>query len=429
MRPFFSDVSYSAISQIFSALTILSIQIFTALCVSIEEYGKYAAVQAMVTIVEALFIARGGEIALQYIGKYWNRHPEMANHYKIRLNLLETRLNLSIYILFLVLGYLFSSLLIFPLEWLMILALTIPLQITYGVSKSVFIADHQLRLLAYVEISYSILLLLLALPLTRSFGIPGLLYSFVLVTGFKTILSHLVAKTFWSTQVCAPGEQKAEEGPFLSFLGSNSHSIIRNALINGATQGDLLIISMLQGSHAAGIYKVAKTIASIPAKGVAPAWAALRPRILRGFRERDFSRIRNYLVIPAGGMALFGILAFIPVSFYGVELIELSFGASYKDAAVPALYLLLGTYILGALTGWLRFTCVIVPRKLPGTLVYFLWFAGVIFGGWFYGKESALAMAMVSAASMAMASLVAWACYLRRGFWFEANLQNKASTE
>lgn len=419
MRRFLSDAAFTVTSQLVSAMGALVIQIYVARTVSLGDYGRYAVIQSFVLVVEAIFVARGGEVALQYIGQYWKVDMPRALWYRVRLGRLDARMNVFIYLLVVFVGYLLSARLNFRWDWLALLALSIPAQIGYGVWKSIFIVDGRLKNLAYLEIICSVLLVILTISFTTWLGIRGLLIAFVLGGAVKTLLTRSISQGYWPSGLVAVPPGEYDEMAMSRFRSANIHSIVRNAFTTGASQGDLLLVNALRGPEAAGLYKAAKTIAAIPIRAVTPAWVALRPRIMASMRNHDVGRVRRLLILPGALLAGLGVIGALPLARYGEALVTFAFGDTYCAATSVALWLLLGTWVFGAVSGWLNFACVITSRKIAGSMIYFIWLAGIIVGGVLWGKESATAMGMVAAASMALAALAGWVYFMRADAWVD----------
>lgn len=426
MKRFFSDAAFTASSQLISALCAIAIQAYVARRVPLGDYGQYAAIQAYVLLIESIFVARGGEVALQYIGRFWCVDMPRAFWYRNHLVRLDWRMNIVIYAITIFFGFLFGSVFNFKWEWLILLALTIPAQIGYGVWKSIFIVDGKLKQQACFEISYAFILVTLALELTRWFGIKGLILATVFAAFLKTILAWQITRHYWPVDIIA-APPVGDPGVSLShFRNANVHSIIRNAFMNGASQGDLLLVNALRGPEAAALYKVAKSIASIPIRAVTPAWVALRPRIMSSMRSQNIDHLHRLLILPAAFLAVIGIILAWPLVSYGEALIIFVFGTSYSSATLAALWLLLGTWIFGAISGWLSFACVISSRKLAGSLIYFIWLVGVVLGGLLWGKESPTSMPMVVASSMTMAALAGWLFFMQPRAWLNESWERTA---
>lgn len=419
MRRFFTDAAFTATSQLVSALAAFAIQIYVARTVSLVDYGQYASIQAFVLLVEAIFIARGGEVALQYIGQNWKLNMPRALWFRNRLCKMDAKFNVLIYFAVIAVGFGISSILNFNWSWLALLALTIPAQVGYGVFKSTFIVAGRFQQLAYLEIVYSILLVVLTWVLVTWKGVLGFIFAMVFGAMIKTLLARAYSQTFWPVGLKAvpPDNAMGHGGEF--FLNANIHSIVRNSLMNGASQGDLLILNAMQGPEAAALYKVAKTTAAIPVRVVTPVWVVLRARIMSAMRGQDFSRIQYMLILAGVILVVIGAVGAVPLSLYAQPLITLAFGDAYGAASSAAIWLLLGTWIFGAVSGWLNFACVITSKKYFGSLIYSVWAAVVLLGGIYWGGEAATNMAIVAAVGMGLASLIGWVYFMRKDAWID----------
>lgn len=417
MRRFFSDAAFTSLSQFFSAIAALVMQVYVARTVPLEDYGKFAAIQAFVLLIEAVFVARGGEVAMQFVGHNWKTDMPRALWFSKYLCALDAKYNSIIYLLVVVSGFLLASLLNFHWEWLAVLALTIPAQIGYGVYKSVFVADGRFRELALLEIVCSLMLISLTLVFVSLLGIVGFIAALVASAVVKTLLTRLCSLGFWPK-----GLQVSKSFHFVDrsdpmFRAANVHSIVRNGLMSGASQGDILLLNALQGPEVAALYKVAKTVAAVPVRVVAPVWVVMRSRILSAMRLQNTHRIRQILFAAGIFLVFVGIVCAVPLLLYADKLMVLVFGDAYLPASHAALLLLLGTWMFGAVSGWLNFACVITSHKMAGTLIYFVWAFVVLAGGLMWGGESASNMATVAALGMGLASISGWFYFMRDKAW------------
>ena len=419
MKTFLSDISVIALSQVISAVSILLIQIYVARTVPVAEYGMYASIQATVTLIEAVFVARGGEVALRYIGRHWSINMPLALWYRRKLIQLDVKANLLIYAAIVGSGYLLSFTLNFDPFFLAVLALTIPAQIGYGVWRATFIAAHRLKELAYIEIFYSVLVFLLATGLTSLFAIKGLICGLVIGALTKTLLTRNIAIRFWPKGLMLKEIDYGDSISSASFRQANGHSVFRNALMNGAAQGDIIILNALGGPQSAALYKVAKTIAAIPVRVTAPVWAAIRPRIMAAHRHGEFDLIRKLLVLPALILSFIGITAITFLENHLTLIIVAMYGEPYQAAGPVVFWLLIGTWIFGAVTGWLNFVCVISNRKSAGSSIYMIWLLAILIGGLLWGDKSEINMAMVAAAGMTLSAIAGWLYFTRRSAWTE----------
>ena len=250
------------------------------------------------------------------------------------------------------------------------------------------------------------------------YGISGLVVTFAVNALIKTQLAAYLTKRYWPEGLQAiepPDVQTAKS--LSSFYKSGVHSILRNFFMSGTAQVDLLILNMARGPEVTAIYKAARTMAAVPIRGAAPAWVALRPRILKCLREGDIRRLRQLLLLPAGLLLLAGLLFAMIIAAWGGDLMAVTYGSHYV-AATPALFwLLVGTWVFGGASGWLNFACIISKRKNIGTGIYMVAMCGVVLGGLWYGVNGPTQMAQVVAVSSIIAAILGWTFFMRKSAW------------
>ena len=417
MWRFLSDAGVTLASHAVSAIGNLAVQVFVARNLSLDDYGKYSILQAVVSLVEAIFVARSGEVALYTLGRVWANDGEDFVWWRKLLAKNDFRLNILIYLLTILLSWSASLLIKFDWKAMVLMALTIPLQIGYGVSKSVFVLAGHLKEQARLEM-YMLFFFCIAAPvLTSIFGLIGLMFAIVAERAAKTILARRMSESLWPKlgQIRPYGLDRPP--PSISLGAGNIHSVVRNTFLNAAQQGDIILVSIFRGEEAAGIYKVAKSIANLPIRAVNPLWYALRPKIVLCIKQRKFRRLKSMLNISSLIVFLFGCFMGWPVYLLIQRLILIMYGQKYEAAGGIALVLLVGTWVSGATFGWLSFACVMSSRKALGAIVYFLWCSGILIGGVFIGKNSGIEMALVVAVSMIVSSVFGWWCFAFRDVW------------
>ena len=418
MKKLFTDISYTATSHASSAILALVLQIFVARTVTLREYGAYSAALSLVILVEAVFIARGGEVALQYLGRHWDIEMAYARWYEDRLLHLDRRLNWLVFLGLAAIGAILAPVMNLEYGYLLALGLTIPAQIGYGVYKSIFIIHGRLREQATFEIAYSILSTALMMGAVAFYGIAGLVMTAAVNALIKTQLAAHLTSRYWpeGLQAIEPPDAQTKESVSL-FRKAGVHSILRNACMNGAAQADVLILNMARGPEVVALYKAAKTMAAVPVRGAAPAWVALRPRIMKCLREKDIGRLRQLLLLPAGLLLLVGLLFATIIAAWGGNLMVVTYGVGYISAAPALLWLLVGTWVFGAASGWLNFACVISSKKIFGTGIYMVSMCGIVLGGLWYGVNGPTQMAQIVAGSLIVASVLGWAFFMRQSAW------------
>jgi len=401
LKHLLKDGAIVGVSHVVSAATLIGVQVLLARNLSAAEFGGFLLVQACVNLVEAVFIARSGEVALHWIGRTWGLDFGLARGYAKFLEHRELIWNLGVYALLLLAAWPLHLVLDIDPVALAILGLSIPVQSGYGVAKSVFVSAGRLRLQSYFEIAYCHLYLLASIPLTLLFGLNGFIWVTVAAAAVKMVASRWVTHRFWPETVVGA---QAVMPPSESL---SQHSILRNLCNNFAAQGDVLILGALASKEAVAIYKVARTLANLPIRVAGPVWSVLRPKLLAAMREKDYRRFRRMLVLPGIVIAAIG-LGFVPVLWFMAEPILVGlYGETYRGAAIPLSVLFVGTWMFGAVTGWIGFVCVISEHKKVGSMLYMI-LALFVAAGVFLAGGSVIATAIGVTVAMGLTSIVAW---------------------
>jgi O-antigen/teichoic acid export membrane protein len=417
MWRYISDAGIILISHFISAIGTFGIQIFLTQTLTLNEYGQYSILQATVSLIEGIFLARSGEVAMFVLGRAWA--TESGDFSILRRSLVgnDLRINLFIYLMVVIIGWLFGSVINLRFDLLVVLALTVPAQVGYGVSKSVFVLGGHLKKQAQFEVAMLLFYSLLAVMLSVYFGINGLIVAIVIERITKTVVARKMTDGLWPELKKVKIKSNYDSELLTQVRSGNVHAVIRNALMNAASQGDILLISILRGQEAAGLYKVGKSIAAIPIKAINPLWYALRPRIVSFIRAKMFRELRSTLNRASLAVFLLGILIAWPIFYRGEWLVGYLFGMRYVSAFEISLWLMIGTWVSGASLGWLSFACVMSRQKVLGSVINLIWFLGTLIGGFMFGSQSNVHMAIVTSASMVLSSLVGWWVFMRDSVW------------
>src|SRR5688572_13104550 len=100
MKRYLSDAALAASSQALGAFVTLGVQVASVRLLSPAEYGAYATAAAIVALVEGVFIARGGEVALASLGRHWSKDTTRARWYWRHLIRNDWKLNWIIFAMF-----------------------------------------------------------------------------------------------------------------------------------------------------------------------------------------------------------------------------------------------------------------------------------------------------------------------------------------
>lgn len=416
MRRLLSDTAFTGGSHFLISTLQVCLQIFVVRTTVPASFGEYTAALAIETIIESLFIARSGELALQCVGKHWvNGNFPLAHANAVRMIRIDWILNWSFYAIFSVLIYILSNILHVNPYYLVGLALMIPAQIGYGTYKSIFISAHKLKEQAIFESLFMISQLLLGVLGVYFYAIPGLIGALVLSASAKTIVAREITKRWWPKDVSDNLAFSEIQNTIRleSWWSFGFHSVVRNAFASGASQVDILILNAVQGAESVAIYKVAKTLSSLPVKAAGPLWSALRPRIMRAWHYGDRVQMKRLVVLPSTLMFSVLLLSSPFVWFFADDLIILLYGKHYVQATIPFIILLTGSWIFSAMTAWFVFWVIIGEARMSGTIVYGILFAMILCTGIMWGGRSAQDMSLVVAASMLAASMICWLIFFR----------------
>ena len=410
MRRFARDASWTGFSQLAVALALVLVQVVTTRRTTLAAYGAYATAAAAAAVLEALLVPRSGDMALQFVGRFLASgqvaYARAAAHRIIRRDMLLFGA-----------AFLMVGVLAWPVArflhteaWLIAAcALTIPAQIGYGPSKAVLLSRSRLRDLAFLDLAYAVEYALLGTAGVVLAGLAGLVAAMALCSASKTLIAKWLAGRQWPTGAEASEMQESMDAVDAEpWLASEQHAIMRNGLLYGAAQADLLILSAFGSREGVAVYRVAKTLAGLPARVAGPIWAALRPRLLHAWHAGDAAAVRRVVIIPAALFLGLGAAA-LPVAWLAAPwLVQRLYGAAYFAAAVPFLVLLVGTWLQGAVTAWFGFWVVLAERRRTGTAVAGLILAATLVASLLAGRGSALSMATAISAVLVMTSIVCW---------------------
>lgn len=415
MKRIFSDTIYTSTSYLTYAVSQIVIQILVVKFVSLEEFGEFTTASAIENLVETIFITRSSELSLQFVGKHW-----IAGNYfsaKIcvnRIKNLDWIINLVVYALIVLISISVSHIFNFNINYLLILGLQIPAQIGYGIYKSIFISASKIREQAIFEISFSVFLFLSCLLGVSYYGIYGFMVAWVVSAFAKTLAADWITRQWWPKNLAENTDPKKGEGDVIdpkAWMSFSTHSILRNIFSSGASQIDILLLSV-RGPEVVAIYKIAKSLASLPARVVGPIWSSLRPRIMYLYNNNKYKELRKLVILPSLFMLCFLTIFAFPASLISTPLIARVYGESYTASALPFLVLFVGNCCMSILAGWFGFWIVISSSSYLGGYVYgFLAFFILIFG-FLLGNKSANSMALVVSSAMIFTSLLCWVFFL-----------------
>lgn len=407
MKRLASDVGFTAVSHIVGMLAIIGVQIVLARNTTPTVFGQVALAQAMVTLVEATIVARGHEVALQVLGQNWSKDHSQLRAISRILMRYDFLISITAYVVFAAAAFAIAPFIGADGLFVATLGLAVILQIGYGMHRSLFLLNNQVRKQAILETVQWIVTVGLCVPLILLIGKWGLVAGLLGAAAFKNWSVYAEGAAFWRDLKRAPvidiGGQTRQ-----MVRNSSLHSVLRSLLTNGAANADMLILGMLGRPEIVAAYRVAKTLSSMPVRIAGPLWVVLRPRLLNALIVDDHRRYCLIVFRAAALFALASLLALLVAWVAGGPVLRHFYGPAYVAALHPMLVLMVGSAVFGAVTGWLPFTLVITSRKSLGTAIFAaqLVLVGII--GLLVGGTSALLMAGVVAGCNIVIAAVAW---------------------
>ena len=381
------------------------LQVAIARLLGAEQFGIYSVTLAMVALIEVPLVVRGSELAMRSLGEALRRNALYEMKVLARsMFFYDLRLFISTSILLSVFAWaLYPKLKIDP--WLfMILTLMIPAQTGLGVFKSYFTIFDKVADMIRYELIYVVALAGLNLIGLVIWGLYGLGISMVLAMVVKTYLAYYFTQKYLpniegtnSSNVHCPSLTK--EGMF---------SIIRNLFSNGFNQIDIILLGLFQKPEATALYKIGKSLASLPIKIAFPVWRYLQPKLMKAIQSGDKHEERR--VILAGSLVLlFVMLCLIPpVLYFGEEAIVFLYGEEYLGAFNYFLILVIGVWAFHGITGWFKLWVVVTNSRLFGIGVYAVAFLTTIALGVSFGALSSDTMSYVVTFVLLVMSVVAY---------------------
>lgn len=415
MKKLFSEVLLTALSQAISLVALIGMQVLLARSVTVAEFGLVAASQALVLLVEGALVSRGAETTIQLIGHHWNDGPGVLRAISLRLMRHEIVVSGLGYLAFAA-----AAIIIGPMVsangWLAAaMALTILMQFNYGLRRSLFLLHHKVRTQATFEICSAAIQIALAFALIPSFGGPGFAATLVGSALAKNLLAHVWTQPLWR-EVRASPPAETPEGVEQALRISSLHSVLRNMLSNGATNADVLILGLLGRPETVAVYRVARTLANIPARLTAPAWVVLRPRLLQAYQVDDHGRFCWLVTRAAVLFALAAVILLVGTWWLGAPVLSRLYGPAYTASLSTLLVLMIGAIVFGSVTGWLSFTMIVSSRKSLGTALFAGQLGLIVAGGFLFSQGDPMGMAWVIACCNIATSAIAWAALLAGRF-------------
>lgn len=397
------DIAITSVSHTISTITVLLVQILLVRTVAIDAYGQYAFLQGMIALIESIVITRAGEVAIYSLGKDWGVNFAKAKITSFFLFRQEFLWNFIAYFFVVLIAFVIPKSTNINSLMLLLIGLSIPLQSGYGVTKSIFIVSGKIREQAKFEIASSITYLIVSTIAIIQYGLYGFIVGALAAAAVKSQVSLLISRKFWPKNLDL--KNQLIQKPQLTVV--SFHSILRNIFLNISNQVDILVLGIFGTTSSVALYRIAKTLASIPTRLAAPVWSALRPRLLEALRYRNLSRIRYLVCLPALVFFILGLCS-IPIFLQNSKyIIQTVYGITYVPAVAPFLILLVGSWIFNMVSGWIVFFAIVVPKKKFFNTLFLIQCVAVVLSS-IAVKGSIINMSIAISVIMISISVIAW---------------------
>ena len=410
-EPVRTRLAASGISFVIGGAAALLVQIVAVRMLGAESYGQYATVIAVVALCELAALNRGGELALGVLGSAWvsQRRGDIRALTPALVRLDRHWAAGALAVLAAIALALGDHPSIEP-AWLLIAGVAIPIQIGYGADKAILIVSGEIATLAKAEIAISLIGAAVALVLLMAFGAIGLVSAYTAAAATKVAIVRRRANR--KRETLAPGEAGTASRS-LNVLPAQLTTTARNLVMALGEQADIILLSALAGPAAAGTYKVAKSLATLPARAVGPIWASLRPELVGYWFAADRSPLRSVIFRPTLLLMLVGSVVIPLCWFFGIPVISHVYGID-GATVVPAMTILLaGSWIYFGVAGWYRFMMLLDDNKWRSLT----WSAGqaawLMAAGALLAARGTVAMSVVVAIGQLAISALAVAWLLR----------------
>lgn len=409
--PVRTRLAASGLSFLVGGAAGLLVQIVAVRSLGAEAYGQYATAIAVVALTELAALNRGGELALGSLGSAWvsQRWDEIRALTPLLVRL-DWQWALGAIAALSAVAFTLGSRLSVEPWWLLLAGLAIPVQIGYGADKAMLIVAGEIATLAKAEIAISLVSALVAIGLVLSFGAIGLVGGYAAAAALKVVIVRNLASRKRRSLPRAT-EGTAPRG--LPPLSSQATTTARNLVMALGDQADVILLGALAGPAAAGTYKVAKSLATLPVRAFGPVWASLRPELVHHWFAADRSPLRSVLSRPTLWLLLAGLAAIPFCWLFGAAAISLVYRIDGTTTMPTLVVLLTGSWLYSGVAGWYRFLMLLDENKWRSLRWSFGQAAWLVAAGAAVAARGPAAMSVVVAAGQVAISALAVAWILR----------------
>lgn len=319
----------------------------------VQEFGVLAMVIAYVQLVSGLANSNSWQALIKFGSAELNKDSRRLTAFIGLSFFIDVLSQLSGFLLSCIFIFFFSSLTGWPeSRWMLaaILSISIIFSAT-GAPIGVLRLFGDFKLLSLASpLNAAIVLIGYLLAHNSSSGIIFFIYVRLLATILTSIYFHacsfkkILDRGMDVRDLIRFGAVRDSLKAFLSFLLiTNANSTVSLA----TKQSDVLVVGALAGEASAGIYRIVKLFAQLPALVQGPLYQAVYPQFALMVSEKklsDFSRLALQSSYLSGGVILLYWFGYVVL---GAFIVDTIFGVSYSSAWVVGLFYLGGSVISG----------------------------------------------------------------------------------
>lgn len=324
---------------------------------SAQDYGKFAIILMVVSLIQVPINIHSGEIILRY-----SKPNCMSVAFTKMINLLEIKLFLIgsfllLLILLLVYDINFTSYASF-----LVILLFLPTQYSFAVTKVMFTIADSMQKLSKIELIFNLLKLLIYYTALQIGGLEFLLLGHLVFLTLKTLIIKFSAKSL-------PLSFDHEDIKFDKKYSVSS--IFRSFLQQTSANADLIVVSLFLKLETVALYKVAKVICQSIFVTQQPIWRALQPKLYQSFKQKDksnqFIKLINQGIIQS-------VIFFIPVCtglyLFGNQIVLFLYGSDYESAINIIMILLFTILFYNIFVGWFKVWAINTENLILPLLTY-----------------------------------------------------------
>jgi O-antigen/teichoic acid export membrane protein len=395
-------------SHFFVGATTLLQAILLARILPVAEFGKLATMLAAAAVFETSVNARASETALAAFSTTAHGSSEQRGllRYLLRLDLAWSATAYSIAAIALLV---YDTLTGQSSTALFLLLLGGFISFPWGTAKGYITVYLSARKFVPGEIGYMVSTAGIGVGLTYLLGSVGFAIGMVLASSVKAFAGLRAIGLPLRSIFSGPREPGSFSSRSIWWLGTTG--TIRSLLMNGLQQLDILLLAILSGPFAVGLYRPAKAICGVPQRLGQPIWILLKRHIIGVTSAGRGGAVSEPIILASLALLVIGVVALPALLHFSESGMALLFGPSYAAAGQLLWWLLPAAWVLYGVTGWSGTFGSISKRRLTIIAIYLGQLATILLVT-ALGRGTLLSVTIGVAVSQIGAAGAFWVIYL-----------------